>query len=96
MPEIVAVRTAEAETPPEHDHVVLVGYRSSHIQREPIMIAPQRVHEKALVLEKFWVTVEGEKVAVVSGKCPVCGHEPYLRTQKDAGDEELLKGLPES
>lgn len=96
MPEIVAIRTGLADRPPEHQHVVLVGYFTPHIPHEPLMIAPARIKEKMLVLEKFWITVDGEKVDVVTGTCPVCGEEPYLRTAKDSGDTELLKNLPEA
>lgn len=96
MPEIVAIRTEPADRGPEHEHVVLVGYFTPHIPHEPLMIAPDRIGEKMLVLEKFWITVDGEKVDVVDGECPICGEKPYLRTAKDSGETELLKNLPEA
>lgn len=96
MPEITAIRTEAAEQGPEHEHVALVGYYTPHIPYEPLMIPPERIREKMLVLEKFWITVDGEKVDVVEGACPVCAATPYLRTAKDSGDAELLKNLPEA
>jgi hypothetical protein len=95
VPEIVAIRTEPAELGPEHEHVALVGYYTPHIPYEPLMIPPERIKEKMLVLETFWIVdPSGEKVDVVPGSCPVCAHEPYLRTAKDSGDTELLKNLP--
>jgi hypothetical protein len=96
VPEITAIRTEPAKNGPEHDHVELVGYYTEHIPFEPLFIDPSRMRTKMLVLEKFWVTVDGEKVEVVLGSCPVCGEEPYPRTSKDSGDTELLKNLPEA
>jgi hypothetical protein len=96
VPEIVAIRSEPAETGPEHDHVALVGYFTPHIPHEPLMIAPDRLRTKTLVLEKFWMTHDGDKVDVTVGTCPVCGAEPYPRTAKDSGDTELLKTLPDA
>jgi hypothetical protein len=96
VPEIVAIRTEPAERGPTHEHVALVGYYTPHIPYEPLMIPPERIKEKTLVLETFWITHDGEKIDVVMGSCPVCAHEPYVRTAKDSGDTELLKALPEA
>jgi hypothetical protein len=96
VPEITAIRLEPAHNGPEHEHVALVGYYTPHIPHEPLMIEPERMRTKMLVLEKFWITADGEKVDVVLGSCPVCSEEPYPRTAKDAGEVELLKNLPEA
>lgn len=94
MPEIVCVRTVLADDG-AHEHVDLVGYMSPHIPGEPILIPPRRIQQKmAAELERFWIERDGEKIDVKAGKCQVCGHEPYLVTEKDPADGTLLLGLP--
>ena len=94
MPEVVRVRLKETDDQ-SHYHVDLVGYESEHIEGEPIMVATERVIEKMLY-NRFWMkTLAGEETDLVSGKCSVCGHEPYLRTAADGELEEHLLDLPE-
>ena len=94
MPEIVRIRLKEADDL-THYHVDLVGYHTDHIATEPIMISTERAIQKMLY-ERFRIkTPEGE-ADLVSGKCSVCGHEPYLRTATDGENEEKLQTLPEA
>ena len=94
MPEVVRVRLKETDDQ-SHYHVDLVGYQSDHIEAEPITISTERVIEKMLYI-RFWMkTLAGEETDLVSGKCSVCGHEPYLRTAADGEKEEHLLDLPE-
>ena len=93
VPELVAVRL-EPGKDGRHEHVGLVGYHSDHLRVEPIMIPPERIFQKEALGEKFWVTIDGQRVDVVRGACPVCGQEPYVRTAADTGDTERLMELP--
>ena len=95
MPEVVAVRKKESDDR-THDHVDLVGYHTDHLTSgEPIMVSTERVINKMLYV-RFWTkTLAGEETDLVSGKCSVCGHEPYLRTAADAENEEKLLALPD-
>lgn len=89
---VVSSRVEQADA--KHDHVVLVGYHSSHLAAEPIMLSPERVIQRTALGDRFFI-VEGEtEHDVVEGKCPECGHEPYLRTKGDQGDEQKLMALP--
>lgn len=95
MPEVVAIRTKAPESR-DHTHVELVGYHTDHVKGEPIMISTERAISKMLY-ERFWMkTLDGQETDLISGKCSVCGHEPYLRTKADAEDEEHLLDLPET
>ncbi len=94
MPEIVAVRLKPAEDG-EHEHVDLLGYHSTHLKTEPVMVAPNRIRENAIVGEKYWVTVNGERADITFGACPICGMQPYPRASADSGDVERLKELPQ-
>ena len=94
MPEIVRVRLEESDDR-SHLHVDLVGYHTDHINTEPIMISTERAIS-LMLYERLWIkTADGES-DLVSGKCSVCGHEPYLRTKADAENEEKLQALPEA
>ena len=95
MPEIVAVRLKPAEDG-EHEHVDLLAYHSTHLKTEPIFVVPDRIPDKEILGEKFWVTVDGQRADIVIGKCPVCGLEPYPRTSADTTDVERLKDLPQT
>lgn len=90
---VVSVRREQAE--PDHDHVALIGYFSPHIEYEPIMLSVQRTLERIDWGERFYIKEGDQEIEIVSGKCSVCGHEPYLRTAADAEDEEKLQALPE-
>jgi hypothetical protein len=95
LPEIVRVRLQETDDR-SHFHVDLVGYQSEHIETEPIMISTERAISKMLYI-RFWTkTTAGQETDLVSGKCSVCGHEPYLRTAADGDKEEHLLDLPEA
>jgi len=95
LPEIVVVRLQETDDQ-SHYHVDLVGYHTDHIEGEPIMIATERAISKMLYT-RFWMkTVSGDETELISGKCSVCGHEPYLRTAADGEKEEHLLDLPEA
>lgn len=94
MPELVAVRLEPGEDG-HHEHVGLVGYHSDHLKHaEPIMVAPDRIFAKQALGESFWVMLDGRRVDVVPGACPVCGTTPYVRTAADSGDGERLMELP--
>jgi hypothetical protein len=93
VPEIVAVRTKESDDR-SHFHADLVGYQSTHINTEPIMISIDRAFE-LMLYERFWITAPDGQSDVVKGKCSVCGHEPYLRTAADGENEEKILALPE-
>jgi len=95
LPEIVRVRLKETDDG-SHFHVDLVGYHTDHIETEPIMISIERAISKMLYT-RFWMkTAAGEENELISGKCSVCGHEPYLRTAADGEKEEHLLDLPEA
>ena len=94
MPEIVRIRLEESEDR-SHLHVDLVGYHTDHIMTEPIMISTERAIS-LMLYERLWIkTPEGE-TDLVSGKCSICGHEPYLRTAADGEKEEKLQALAEA
>lgn len=80
MYEIVSVRTIPADDG-SHSHVELIGYISTHIPGEPIMIPVARALQKIAFGEKFVVASSGEQVEVKAGKCSECGHEPVLEPQ---------------
>lgn len=94
MPEeIVAFRAVQADV--THDHVELVGYQSPHIEKEPIMLSIERTLQRISLGEQFFMKgKDGQEITLVAGTCPECGHEPYLRTVADEGDEQLLMTLP--
>ena len=95
MPEIVAVRLKDTDDQ-THVHVDLVGYETDHIATEPIMITTERAIS-LMLYERLWMkTTTGEETDLTSGKCSVCGHEPYLRTAADGEHEEHLLDLPEA
>ena len=94
MAEVVAVRKIESDDR-THDHVYLIGYHSDHLTSgEPIMISIERAISLALT-EPLWIKTPEGKSDVVTGKCSVCGHEPYLRTAADGESEEKLMALPD-
>jgi hypothetical protein len=96
MPEVVA-RRMELADDGRHEHVALVGYHSDHLTSgEPITIDVGRVLSKTATGERFFVKTADGEAEIVAGKCPVCGHEPYLRTSADAEGEEKLLVLPEA
>lgn len=95
MPEIVVMRLKETDDR-SHVHVDLVGYQTDHIATEPIMVTTERAIS-LMLYERFWMkTLAGEETDLISGKCSVCGHEPYLRTVADGEHEEHLLDLPEA
>jgi hypothetical protein len=94
VPEIVAVRLKLADDG-AHEHVDLLGYHSTHLKTEPVMVAPQRIRDNAILGESYWVTANGERAEIIFKECPVCGLEPYPRTSLDSGDVEHLKELPQ-
>jgi len=94
LPEIVRVRLVETDDQ-SHFHVDLVGYHSDHIETEPIMISTERAIS-TMLYERFWMTIASGETDLISGKCSVCGHEPYLRTAADGEKEEHLLDLPEA
>ncbi|MFA5889982.1 MAG: hypothetical protein WDA27_03350 [Actinomycetota bacterium] len=93
MLEIAAVRLVAADDQTHH-HIDLVGYLSPHLPDEPIMIDIPRVAQRIALGEKFVAVVDGEQAEVSVGKCARCGHEPYLRTTADTGENERLLDLP--
>lgn len=91
--EVVAFRTAQADA--EHDHVELIGYRSPHIEKEPIMLSVERTLQRISLGDRLFMRgKDGEEIDLAAGQCPVCGLEPYLRTAADQGDEQKLMTLP--
>ncbi|HVL89497.1 MAG TPA: hypothetical protein VM841_04595 [Actinomycetota bacterium] len=89
---VVASRLEQADA--KHDHVELVGYHSLHLAAEPIMLSPERVIQLTALGSRFYIVDGDAEHDVVEGKCPLCGHEPYLRTKGDQGDEQKLMNLP--
>lgn len=89
---VVSSRVEQADA--THDHVDLIGYHSLHLAAEPIMLSTERVLQRIALGDRFFI-VEGEtEHDIVNGKCPGCGHGPYLRTAGDSGDEQKLLTLP--
>jgi len=78
-----------------HFHVVLIGYESPHTPGEPITIPIERAIEKMAFGERFHVTIGDERAEVKAGKCPVCGDEPYLVTDKDQANDQVMLRLPQ-
>lgn len=95
MYEIRTCRTAPADDF-SHTHIDLVGVFSPHIAYEPIMVDVPRLQQRMDWGEEFYVLHEGEKVPVKPGTCEVCGLEPYLKTEKDPPDGNLILALPPS
>lgn len=96
MPEITAKRTVLADDG-KHEHIDLLGYYTVHIPYEPLMVTiPRLIQKRDWEDEQFWVTIEGEKVPIKETKCHVCGFEPYLGTEKDPSDDNLLMNLPDA
>ena len=94
MPEVIARKNDLAEDG-AHEHVLLVGYNSSHLgSMEPITIDVQRVTQATWTGERFFIKTADGEADVIAGKCPVCGLEPYFRTSADAGEEQKLMALP--
>lgn len=91
---IVARRTVQADA--HHDHIDLVGYRSNHIAAEPIMLSIERTLQRIALGERFFIKEADQEIDLVEGKCPECGHAPYIRTTADQGDEQKLMSLPEA
>ncbi len=94
MPEIVRVRLKDSDDR-SHLHVDLVGYHTDHIMTEPIMISIERAIS-LMLYERLWIKTPDGEPDLVSGKCSVCGHGPYLRTTADGEKEEKLQALPEA
>lgn len=92
--EVKAVRLVPSEDQ-SHMHIELVGYESAHMPGEQITIEIPRVIQKMAFEEKFHVMAGGERAEVKAGKCPVCSHEPYLVTDKDSADRQILFTLPQ-
>lgn len=93
MYEIVAVRRVPSDDE-SHMHIGLVGYMSSHLPEEPIMISPARVIQRIAFGDTFSVLVDGEPAEVQAGACAECGLEPYLKTAKDSSSRRHIEGLP--
>lgn len=94
MFEIRTVRTVASEDL-SHRHIDLVGVWSIHIQYEPIMVEIPRLLQRMAQGEEFFVTVDGHQAKVVEAKCEVCGHAPYLKTEKDPQGGNRIVDLPE-
>lgn len=94
MPEIVARRVVASDDG-THAHIDLVGYHTPHIPYEPLMISVDRLIEKTAVMERFWVTRDGEEVEVKAGTCPTCGRAPTLVTDRDPPGGSLILELAE-
>lgn len=93
MYEIVSIRLAPSDDQ-SHFHTELVGYVSTHLPGEPVMVPPARVLERIALGDKFVVTVDGVAADVSAGKCPQCGLEPYLKTSADSGAVNRVEQLP--
>lgn len=89
--QVVAVRVEQADA--NHDHVALVGYHSSHLAQEPIMLDAARVLQRVSIGDRFFMKDGDTEADLVAGKCPLCDAKPYLRTKADAGDEQKLMSL---
>lgn len=89
----VVVSSRSAQIDAAHDHVELVGYHSSHLAQEPIMLSTERTLQRMGLGERFYIKHGDEENDLISGACPVCAHTPYLRTKADAGDEQKLMAL---
>lgn len=91
------IKTVRLTSAPEgdHEHLDLIGYLSAHTPYEPVMVPLPRIHAKMAEGEDFYVEHEGEQVLVKTGKCHVCGHEPYLVTERDPSGGNLLLELPQ-
>ena len=92
--EITAVRLAPTDDE-SHAHIELIGYRSTHIEGEEIMIPLARALQKMAFTEKFHVMVNGEPAEVKAGKCATCGFEPYLVTTADHDEINQIEELPQ-
>lgn len=73
MYEIAAVRTERSDDQ-THEHVVLVGYNSPHIEGEQILIPIARVPQRQALGEDFGLRVGDEMVPLTVGTCDICGH----------------------
>ncbi|GAC1419104.1 MAG: hypothetical protein NVSMB57_13540 [Actinomycetota bacterium] len=91
--EVVSIRAVQADA--NHDHVDLVGYHSSHIAQEPIMLSIPRTLQRIALGERFYIKDGDVETDIVAGSCPVCDIQPYLRTKADSGDEQKLLLLPQ-
>lgn len=91
MYEITTIRSEPADQ--THDHVVLVGYLSPHIE-EPIMIDADRIAMRIALGDTFGVRMGDELVPVIPGPCPVCGAPDQLRSAKDSKQIQSLLTLP--
>ena len=89
---VVSARVEQADA--THDHVALVGYLSLHLAAEPIMLAPERLLQRIMLGERFFIVDGDAEHDLVASTCPVCGLDPYLRTKGDQGDEQKLLALP--
>lgn len=92
---ITRVRKVTAEDG-AHEHVDLVGYLSPHTPFEPVMVPIPRILDNIALGEAYMIERDGEQIPVTEGKCPVCGFEPYLKTEKDPAGGSLLNELPEA
>jgi len=92
--EIKSVRLTPSDDD-SHLHIELIGYVSSHVEGEEIMIPIARALQKMAFGEKFHVMVNGEPVEVKAGKCATCGIEPYLVTDADKPDFNQIEELPQ-
>ena len=90
---ITAVRT-ELSDDASHEHVDLVGYESPHTPGEPILVPISRIATQIAFGETYYADVDGERAEVAVAKCPVCGHEPGVKTSKDSSDRRALLELP--
>jgi hypothetical protein len=91
--EIKSVRL-EPSDDESHSHIVLIGYHSTHLEGEEILISIPRAIQKMAFAEKFHVNVNGEPAEVKAGKCHVCGFEPYLVTSADTEGVNQIEELP--
>ena len=80
---------------PDHEHIELVGYRSPHIDQEPIMITPERLATRIALGEAFGVRVGDDLAEVKPATCPICGESGHLKSAKDTKDFQHLLALPQ-
>ena len=92
--EIKSVRLTPSEDD-SHVDIELIGYVSSHVEGEEIVIPVARALRMMAFGEKFHVMVNGEPVEVKAGKCATCGIDPYLVTDADKPDFNQIEELPQ-
>lgn len=80
MYEIAAVRI-ERSADQSHEHVVLIGYNSPHIEGEQILIPIARVLQRQALGETFYLKVDGEMADISASSCDICGQATLAATK---------------